>query len=94
MCDSFSGSFSSGFVVKVNLADRQIVGGAPVSVDLLEQFGSERVGAHGELPIVHRCGFLVERFRCDCVGFHELGLFSSTSPFSNPTEASFRQVDL
>jgi hypothetical protein len=34
-------------VVKKNLADRQIVGGAPVSVNLVEQCGREFAGFHG-----------------------------------------------
>ena len=34
-------------VVEINLADRQIVGGAPVRIHLVEQFRRERVGFHG-----------------------------------------------
>ena len=34
-------------VVEINLADRQIVGGPPVGIDLAEQFRRERVGCHG-----------------------------------------------
>ena len=34
-------------VVEINLADRQIVGGAPVGVHLVEQFRRECVGFHG-----------------------------------------------
>ena len=34
-------------VVKINLADRQIVGGAPVGVHLVEQFRRECMGLHG-----------------------------------------------
>ena len=36
-------------VVEINLADRQIVGGAPVSVQLPQQFRRECVGCHGPL---------------------------------------------
>ena len=38
-------------VVEIDLADRQIVGGAPVGVHLVEQFRREGVGLHDESPI-------------------------------------------
>ena len=34
-------------VMKIHLADRQIVGGAPIGVHQVEQFRRERVGCHG-----------------------------------------------
>ena len=33
--------------MKINLADRHVVGGAPVGVHLVEQFRRKRVGFHG-----------------------------------------------
>ncbi len=35
-------------VEKINLADREIIGGTPVGVNFLEQFGGKRVGFHGK----------------------------------------------
>src|SRR5450631_3303376 len=39
--------FQQRIVVEIDLADRQIVGGAPVGVDLVEQARREGVGSHG-----------------------------------------------
>ena len=46
--------FQQRIVVKINLADRQVVGGAPVGVHLVEQFRCECVCFHG-----------LTFFRCD-----------------------------
>ncbi len=50
MSVSASGRFSSGLSSKINLADREIVRGPPVSVHLVEQFRSEGVGFHVSIP--------------------------------------------
>ncbi len=39
--------FEQGVVVEIDLADRQIVGGTPVGVHLVEPFGREGGGSHG-----------------------------------------------
>ena len=42
-------------VVEIDLANRQIVGGAPVGIQLAEQFRRERVGFHGlKFPELNR----------------------------------------
>ena len=47
MCSGRSGSRSSGFVLQVDLPDRQVVGGLPVALHLVEQFRRERPPAGG-----------------------------------------------
>lgn len=43
-------------IVKTYLVDRKIVGGAPISVHPVEQFGRQRVGFHGLIPSVQALG--------------------------------------
>ncbi len=45
-------SLQERIVLEINLSDRQVVGGPPVGVDVVKEFGRESIGFHGS-------GFLV-----------------------------------